>query len=132
MGGVVVGVFSGSLAGFTEKGVRGHTRFSSPRSPVQPIGRRHSSESRPVASAPADAQSKEDVKPPVSPVSDQETQGLSIVEPSASSTAVRLEEGVSRPFAGRRKQADEDRMGAFVTDRLVQREEARPPPCSRS
>jgi hypothetical protein len=95
------------------------------RSPVQPIGRRHSSESLPVEVALADRASSPDGVPSVSSVSGNIAQGLSVVEPTASGTALSLGDSKTRKLTGRRKQADDDRMGAFVTDRLVLREQAR-------
>ena len=98
---------------------------NSPLSPLQPGGRRHSWELRPEAPAPTGPESEPDADPSASSVSTpQEARGLAVVDPSATSSA-RHAEAPSRWDAGRRKQADEDLMGAFVTERMVLREEGR-------
>lgn len=93
---------------------------NSPQIPVKPIGRRHASESPPAVSAPA--KSDADANPPTPAVSaNQESQGLTVVRHAKDATR----DVTPSRIAGRRKPAQEDHLGAFVTDRLALREGSR-------
>lgn len=103
--------------------------FVSTRSPHRmppPVGRRHASELPPAGQSLASAASESDAQLLASSGSDhQDGQGLVVVESSGAATAIKLDEAASGRVVGRRKPAEDDRMGAFVTDRLVLREETR-------
>jgi len=104
-------------------------RLPSPTStepPLRPTGRRQSAEL--VSAGPMSAQpdSESESEPLVHAASaENESQGLTVVERPAALASSKLGESAPRPIAGRRKPADGERMSAFVTDRMVLRQESR-------
>lgn len=125
-------VIEGSYLVQKENGQTDHSTRRAPFSstslhgPAQPIGRRQAAELVPAPPQTTDSESETGAEPPDSrsPTNDV-SQTLIVVDATATSTVLASNDTTSRRVAGRRKQADEDRMGAYVTERLVQREEAR-------
>jgi hypothetical protein len=92
---------------------------------IQPLGRRRSQEL--VVDPPA-TQTPEASCGAITPATQgraEDGRQLSVAEPTAEGTALSQANPKNRKLPGRRKSADDDRIGAFVTDRLVLREESR-------
>src|SRR6185503_14745132 len=90
----------------------------SQRSLVQPLGRRHSSDQMPTRLLTTDAGPLPDRGGSSSPASEGTAQGLSVVQPMAADSSLSSDDNKTGKFIPPRKQADDDRLGAFVTDRL--------------